>query len=305
MGRSLNGRVRQYELQQPAAQRKRRSDQLTVEDSLTRTHECDDHYKKARSENSSASRLEWCASNARVAQVNQTAVRNVLNQQIKQASERLETDEANFFSEIDAPLSKVCGVCGELVPPKSVRAVPYSATDARFRLLGVDVNGHQERGLIEAGVWRVDSTEYVAFCARCDRAIQSGVVPRFSIASGFKLCSVPHCLAVLNPMEARMVGLGICFTTCYTLGSLGQTATRGNSINFWNDDIDLVAKLPRPPQLCGVIQLRRHEGRGSCFTVRPWLLRKALDWLRANNPLYRGVVVDETVMDSLDSHVLP
>jgi hypothetical protein len=99
--------------------------------------------------------------------------------------------------------------------------------------------------------------------------------------------------------------LGVCFTTCFSLGHLGQAATRGNSINFWNRAYDIVWKLPRPVSRCGVIHLKKPSSVGSStyYRVRPWLLREALTWLIANNPIYKHVLLDEELLETLPAEV--
>lgn len=205
-------------------------------------------------------------------------------------------DEANCFATIDAPLSYICASCGERVAPDAITVVPYVAADRRFKLLQVHLqNGTFERGLVLAGMTTKDGIEYAHFCSRCTVALAHRQCPTFSAVSGLRLSPVPTCLSVLNPMEARMVGLGTCFTTCFTLGILGQAATRGNSINFWGESYDIVAKLPRSQSRCGVIRLRSPDSSSSTtyYHVRPRLLRQALAWLKANNPVYEHVVIDE------------
>lgn len=99
-----------------------------------------------------------------------------------------------------------------------------------------------------------------------------------------------------------MIGLGICFATCYRLRGDGQEGSRGNSISFWNDSCDIVGRLPRPKRRCGVVQVKSRDGKDASklFAVRPNLLREALRWLINHNPLYANVEIDEAVLQSLD-----
>ncbi|KAE9259021.1 hypothetical protein PR003_g34970 [Phytophthora rubi] len=36
-------------------------------------------------------------------------------------------------------------------------------------------------------------------------------------------------------MEARLIGLGVSFTSCVNLYRDGQEFTRGNAISYWDD----------------------------------------------------------------------
>lgn len=139
-------------------------------------------------------------------------------------------------------------------------------------------------------------------CQAYLRSLKRRQVPKFATASGWRLSDVPEELAQLNPMEARMIGLGLCFTTCYRLRGDGQEGTHGNSISYWNDACEIAKKLPRPLRRSGVVQVRTHGRRDKkkFFDIRPNLLRQALRWLIDNNPLYADVTIDEDVLQSLE-----
>ncbi|KAG6967009.1 hypothetical protein JG688_00006514 [Phytophthora aleatoria] len=101
-------------------------------------------------------------------------------------------------------------------------------------------------------------------------------------------------------MEARLIGLGISFTTCVNLHSDGQEFTRGNSINYWNNVVDTVLDLPRPIRKCGIVYLKtRNNNAAQFFRVRPDLVRRALCWLIDNNPLYKNVRISEENLAAL------
>jgi hypothetical protein len=105
---------------------------------------------------------------------------------------------------------------------------------------------------------------------------------------------VPKELAVVNRIEARLVGLGISFTTCVHLYRDGQEFTRCNAINYWNEPAETVRELPRPLKSCGVVFLKSTtDSKSSYFRVRPKLVREALMWLVLNNPLYEDIIISE------------
>ncbi|ETL84076.1 hypothetical protein L917_16050 [Phytophthora nicotianae] len=131
-------------------------------------------------------------------------------------------------------------------------------------------------------------------CDRCYRAIRSQTIPKFSRASGFRLRDVPEELAALNRIEARLVGLGISFTTCVNLYRDEQEFTRGNAINYWNEPGEVVRELPRPLKSCGVVFLAAKSDKATnYFRVRHHLVRRALRWLIDNKPLYEIVSISE------------
>ncbi|POM73102.1 Hypothetical protein PHPALM_10082, partial [Phytophthora palmivora] len=142
--------------------------------------------------------------------------------------------------------------------------------------------------------------QMIWLCRRCDNSLRKKAVPKFCRASGFRIAPVPQELAILNRMEARLIGLGVSFTTCVNLYCDGQEFTRGNSINYWNNAVDVVLDLPRPLSKCGIIYLKsQKENSSNIFRVRPDLLRRALCWLIDNNPLYRKVRISEVNLAAL------
>lgn len=128
--------------------------------------------------------------------------------------------------------------------------------------------------------------------SRCNTSLTKNEMPKFCRASGFRIGPLPRELAVLNRTEARLVGLGISFTTCFNLYRDQQEFTRGNTVNYWNDVREVVLSLPRPLSKCAVVLLRSTSNQGtSLIKVRLDVIRSALEWLIANNPLYRNVTI--------------
>lgn len=62
--------------------------------------------------------------------------------------------------------------------------------------------------------------------SRCNTSLTKNEMPKFCRASGFRIGPLPRELAVLNRTEARLVGLGISFTTCFNLYRDQQEFTR-------------------------------------------------------------------------------
>ena len=121
-------------------------------------------------------------------------------------------------------------------------------------------------------------------------------VPKYSIASGFVIGDIPEELTQLNDMEARVVGLGICFTSCYNINGKCQECTKGHCINYWNDACTIAVSLPHPIERCGIVRLEtaRDPNHQRLFMVRPNLIRTALLWLREHNPLYKKLTYQMT-----------
>jgi hypothetical protein len=102
-------------------------------------------------------------------------------------------------------------------------------------------------------------------------------------------------------METRLIGLGVSFTTCVNLYRDGQAFTRGNAINYWNEPGQIVRELPRPLRACGVVFLATASDKTTkYFRVRPDLVRQALRWLIAHNPLYGEITISEDNLRALE-----
>ncbi|KAE8950934.1 hypothetical protein PR002_g33129, partial [Phytophthora rubi] len=74
---------------------------------------------------------------------------------------------------------------------------------------------------------------------RCYKSLRARSTPKFSRCSGFRIAAVPDELAALNRMEARLIGLGVSFTTCVNLYRDGQEFTREKSTKYFRVRPDL------------------------------------------------------------------
>ena len=140
-------------------------------------------------------------------------------------------DCQRFFDAIDAPLSYICGSCGALSNPKTMKTRVIDDADKFFDPLRIgDDDGKKNIAFVEAAIVEeeVESvrTKRVPLCHLCWKALQTGKAPKFSRAAGFRISNVPEELAVLNNLEARTISLGVCFVTCYRVNG-GQDFTTG------------------------------------------------------------------------------
>ncbi|GMF58921.1 unnamed protein product [Phytophthora fragariaefolia] len=204
-----------------------------------------------------------------------------------------------FFAAIDAPFLRICGSCGELTKSKQYVIETFEPEVDRFAPLR---NKAGKCEVIAEGVFtdQICGLKKIWLCKRCDKSLRERVVPKFCRASGFRIATVLSELAVLNRMEARLIGLGISFTTCVNLYSDGQEFTRGNSINYWNNAFDVVLDFPRPLSKCGIVYLKTLKAKSTkFFRVRPDLIRRTLCWLIDHNPLYKRVRISEKNLAAL------
>jgi hypothetical protein len=191
------------------------------------------------------------------------------------------------------PFLRICGSCGELA--KATRAVRkmFVPGNKQFNPLRNDRGSH---------CIIYQRYELRVLCCRCNNSLLKEETPKFCRASGFRIGPVPGELAVLNWMESRLIGLGVSFTTCVNLYSDQQEFTRGNAVNYWNYVRKVSMSLPRPISECGVVLLQSKHNPGAALArIRPGLVRCALNWLIANNPLYRDVCISKENMAMLDT----
>lgn len=224
---------------------------------------------------------------------------------------------ADFFDAIDAPLTRVCGSCGEvanaynsklkLFDPKSIFFSPLCNAEGECEIvpegLVGDASNECVRDRLLAGGCSNNKT-MIWLCDRCNRSLTTRKTPKFCRSSGFRIGTVPTELAELNRIESRLVGLGISFTTCVNQYRDGQEFTRGNAVNYWNEPAKMVKELPRPLKECGVVLLKsQSDNTTNYFRVRPDLVRRALCWLIANNPLYEHIQISEDNLRELDQNI--
>lgn len=207
---------------------------------------------------------------------------------------------AAFFASIDEPLCRVCASCGELANAAQAVLRLYDPNSDFFSPLRNDLGVVEiiDEGLVKRSA---NVPTSVWLCGRCYKALRARNTPKFSRCSGFRIGAVPEALASLNRIEARLIGLGICFTTCVNLYRDGQEFTKGNAINYWNEPAKVVRELPRPLKECGVVFLAsKSDTATKYFRVRPDLVKRALCWLIANNPLYEDIKISEENLQELE-----
>ncbi|KAF7791123.1 hypothetical protein EIP86_002134 [Pleurotus ostreatoroseus] len=151
-------------------------------------------------------------------------------------------------------------------------------------------------------------------CRLCDSALGSKRLPDLALANGMYLGpSVPPELE-LSIIEEAMVAL--CRAKCWIVHLKDEDATgnrhsdsrrfqraiRGNIIIHPQGPGKLLDVLPAAvddivSSICAPSRewLREHA---SPLAARPDRIRRALYWLKANNPLYRDVMIDEQLLDA-------
>ncbi|ETI55555.1 hypothetical protein F443_01778 [Phytophthora nicotianae P1569] len=165
--------------------------------------------------------MEAASTIERLARYEETMKRNAAAQRQPRSVKRSKTNsktqcDANgrsedaraFYAAVDAPFLRICGSCGELT--KSEQAVMRRFNSDADLFSPLCSNESECEIILEAIVSDESSrTSMIWLCRRCENSLRKKEVPKFCKASGFRKAAVPCQLAVLNRMEARLIGLGI------------------------------------------------------------------------------------------------
>ena len=139
--------------------------------------------------------------------------------------------------------------------------------------------------------------EKVWICKTCDISLKRGSMPAQSKANNLLLQDVPPELSELNTMEVRLISLRIPFMKMVALPCGKQRAIHGPAVNVPTDLHPVCELLPRLPSQAQLVPMKLK--RKLCYKrhymyeyVQPTKIMVALEWLKANNPLYADVDVN-------------
>ena len=141
-----------------------------------------------------------------------------------------------------------------------------------------------------------DGKEWI--CKTCDRALARGSMPLQAIANGLRLPEIPPELSGLNALELRLISLRLPFMKMVALPSGKQRSIHGPAVNVPSkvDTIcDVLARMPFQSELVPLKLKRKvaYKGHYMYDYIRPQKLLDALRFLKANNPLYADIDVNE------------
>ena len=127
-------------------------------------------------------------------------------------------------------------------------------------------------------------------------------MPAQAKANKLDLDEIPTELSDLNPLEARLISLRIPFMKMVALPCGKQRAIHGPAVNIPTDLTPMCTLLPRLPSQAQMVpmKLKRklcYKGHYMYQYVRPTKVLAALEWLRANNPLYKDVQINSDWLD--------
>jgi len=179
-----------------------------------------------------------------------------------------------------------------------VPAVIYSQDDPIFRAL------HGDLVLVPG--------EPLRACTRCVDVLKTGKRPKWAV----RIPSPDTRFTEMSALEYRLVRPIVPIISVYRLpGGDGQFASTGGTVNFVNDSIKVVKRLPRPLDECGGVWVRGSQTAVAQIVVEtkvePDYLRSVLaECVRDKHPAFEGIGVSEENLaaiaaSDLDSVILP
>ncbi|CAG8734062.1 10885_t:CDS:1 [Rhizophagus irregularis] len=113
---------------------------------------------------------------------------------------------------------------------------------------------------------------------------------------------VPDELQGLTNIEEMLIAQVFMVMSVYRLRG-GQNGYKGNVINFLHDVREFTRHLPRNPSSLDVLVVRRKLANDISgfrdFIIHRKKIAKALYWLKANNPYYEDIIIDDEILKSL------
>ena len=139
-----------------------------------------------------------------------------------------------------------------------------------------------------------DGKNYI--CRTCHAKLLKDQQPCQAVVNNIFVDETPTELAALEKLEQILVAQRIVFEKIVIIPKGQQRKIKGAICNVPVECSQTCNVLPRPPDRSGIILLklkRKLQFRGHVYfqAVRPQFVISALNWLVANNPLYRNIEI--------------
>ena len=192
----------------------------------------------------------------------------------------IETCITVFKEKIKAGPFYICCVCNRTLYKKSVL------------LLHKQKYPRQDCFVIQPSF---DCKEYI--CKTCHSKLKKGQQPSQAVINNLFVDETPVELAVLEKLEQILIAQRIVFEKIVIMPKGQQRKIKGAICNVPVECSQTCNVLPRPLDRSGIILLklkRKLQFRGHVYfqAVRPRIVIEALNWLVANNPLYKNIQIN-------------
>ena len=219
----------------------------------------------------------------------------------------------------------VCSACGVSLSDSQSISVAEDELDLSMLVVppdwvdqGIWPGMETDLLLVQGGITRTDMGETYRFCKPCDGSVQRGHLPKFALANHLFLGDIPDELRGLTVVEENMIALTRLKCMILQLkedrketsGFLSQRAYTGHTIYF-HQNIQALANVLPPPieEIIGhvcVLFVGSHKPTqqflrtyATPLVVRAERVRAALLWLKTHNYLYRDIMIDHTLLNSI------
>jgi hypothetical protein len=114
-------------------------------------------------------------------------------------------------------------------------------------------------------------------------------MPSFALISQCYRGEVPDELLCMNEVEVSMVSIVSVYSSAYLWVKYSRSKTRCYSVI--NDVAKVARELPRMPTEDEYVRIQTGRRVPSSVGYRPARVKRALDWLKLNNPLYKDISI--------------
>ena len=140
-----------------------------------------------------------------------------------------------------------------------------------------------------------DNKEYI--CKTCHSKVIKGKAPCQAVYNDMFADDIPTELSTLEKLEQILIAQRIVFEKIVVMPKGQQRKIKGAIRNVPVECDKTCQTLPRAPESSGIIFLklkRKLQFRGHVYyqAVRPEIVLNALNWLKANNELYKTITID-------------
>ena len=148
-----------------------------------------------------------------------------------------------------------------------------------------------------------DNKEYI--CKTCHSKVIKGKVPCQAVYNDMFVDDIPTELSTLEKLEQILIAQRIVFEKIVVMPKGQQRKIKGAIRNVPVECDKTCQTLPRAPESSEIILLklkRKLQFRGHVYyqAVRPEIVLNALNWLKANNELYKTITID---IDRIDRNL--
>ena len=220
-------------------------------------------------------------------------------------------DSKNFREAMNNGLPSIfpCSVCNEEASKHEMEKNRYLANHKRFKTyINERISSFQNEERVVQKIFYSSTDGRIQLCKRCASNMNVDKFFKYGKENCLDWGDIPEQLSDLNLLERKMIAIYNCHTTIIKLQGYNssQYGSIGGIAYVINDITSIASTLPRPPSDTGVIYIRLKkkivESESVPFShrlyeIRPYKIRQALEWLKANNHLYKDITLQFNKLD--------